>query len=106
MVGSTVYAETVLRRARIQSDRSCRPQASCILLPCKSFRINTSKSLSKQATLTIFEMKTYGKRGGGEVIVNHRKPGPWAAQKLWVRGNPNGRRLQARRQHVDDGDGQ
>src|SRR6266852_8323557 len=36
------------------------------------FRINTSKSVSKQRTLSIFRMNTYEKQGGGggPVIVN------------------------------------
>ena len=41
---------------------------SCHLNP---FRINTSKSVSKQMTLTAFRMNTYEKQGeGGPVIVN------------------------------------
>ena len=36
-----------------------------------TFRINTSKSVSKQKTLTPFRMNTYEKKGGGgPVIVN------------------------------------
>jgi hypothetical protein len=36
-----------------------------------TFRINTSKSVSKQRTLTLFRMNTYEKEGGeGAVIVN------------------------------------
>ena len=35
-----------------------------ILVPCKSFRINTCKSVSKQATLTSFRINTYKKPGG------------------------------------------
>jgi hypothetical protein len=31
----------------------------------KSFRMNTSKNVSKQRTLTIFRMNTCEKRGGG-----------------------------------------
>src|SRR5258708_40008698 len=39
------------------------------------FRMSTCKSVSKQTTLSIFRMNTYGKhRGWGAVIVNHRTP--------------------------------
>jgi hypothetical protein len=38
----------------------------------KSFKINTSKSLSKQTTLTLFAINTYGKQGGGVITVNQQ----------------------------------
>src|SRR5260370_291352 len=35
--------------------------------PCKSFRINTCKSVSKQRTLTVFRMNTCEKPGEGGI---------------------------------------
>jgi hypothetical protein len=45
-----------LHRSRIADHPSC---------PCNSFRMNTSKSASKQRTLTSFRMNTYKKLGEG-----------------------------------------
>jgi hypothetical protein len=47
---------------RIQSAGNC---ARAPALPLSTFKINTSKSVSKQRTLTPSRMNTYAKNGGG-----------------------------------------
>jgi len=58
-----VYPERLLRRATRHSPLALTP-----------FRINTCKSVSKQATLTPFRINTYEKRGGRGVPVFSASP--------------------------------
>jgi hypothetical protein len=66
---SIITCHQVDRESRIQfatneerTERSVRPSTSITFR--NPFRMNTYKSLSKQATLTTFRMNTYKKPGG------------------------------------------
>jgi hypothetical protein len=105
VVFSPVYVESNHGKNQVDPAYPGTRNVRRILLTCKSFRINTYKRLAKQATLTTFGMNTYAKKGGG-LIVNQPPTHLPGRKKSQVGANPNGRRLQARRQDVDDGDGQ
>jgi hypothetical protein len=70
MVSSPVYLGNNPRKAQRKPASPCPLPARRILLTVKSFRINTSTSLSKHTTLTVFRINTYAEMGVGVIIVN------------------------------------